>query len=151
MSNKTSFKSGLLFGAVLGGLAAFFLSPKSGKENRELAQSKFEELRKMLKEKKVDEVVKEIYGKATEEGKKLYLSARKDIDSKLEEMKERLDEVDKDKYKSIVEDVISTIKDEKDATTERVTKLSAYLMNRWDEAQKMAKSDAKTVIKKKNA
>ncbi len=148
MSNKSSFKTGLLFGAILGGLAAFFLSPRTGKENREMAKKKFEELRRMMKDKKVDEIVAEIYGKASVEGKKLYMTARKELDAKLEQLTESMDEVDREKYRALVEDVISRVKTEKDATQERISKLKSYLMNRWDEAQTMAQEDAEKVAKK---
>lgn len=148
MSNKSSFKTGLLFGAVLGGIAAFFLSPKSGKENREMAKKKFEELRKMMKDKKVDEIVAEIYGKASVEGKKLYMTARKELDARLGQLNDAIEDLDKEKYMSLVEDVMNRVKDEKDATKDRISKLQAYLMNRWDEAQMMAQKDAKEVVKK---
>ena len=148
MGNKSSFKSGLVFGAILGGLAAYFLSPRSGKENREMAKKKYEELRKMMKDKKVDEIVAEIYGKASAEGKKLYLTARKEVDAKLAELNDALSEVDKEKYKALVDDVITHLKDEKDATKDRLTKLQAYLVNRWDEANNMAKEDVKVVVEK---
>lgn len=152
MDNKNStFKTGLILGAVLGGLTAFFLTPKSGKENREMARKKFEELRSMLRDKKVDEIVMEVYGKASDEGKKLYVKARKELDARLEEMNDTLNDIDKKKYMALVTDVMEHVKGEAEATKDRVTKLQTYLMNRWDEAQSMAVEDAETVIEEKSS
>lgn len=142
MDKKTDFKAGLLFGAVLGGLAAFFLAPKSGKENREMAKKKFDELKEMLQDKKIDEIVMEIYGKASDEGKKLYVKARKDLDKRLDEMNDTLGEIDQKKYMALVTDVIEHVQDEAEATKDRVMKLQDYLIKRWDKAQTMAQEDA---------
>ena len=40
----TKFGLGLLIGTIIGGLSAFFLSPKSGSENREEVAKKVKEL-----------------------------------------------------------------------------------------------------------
>lgn len=148
MDKKSTFKTGLLFGAILGGLTAFFLAPKSGKENREMAKKKFRQLKEMLQDKKIDEIVMEIYGKASDEGRKLYVKARKELDSRLDEMNDTLNDIDKKKYMSLVTDVMDHVKDEAEATKERVTKLQDYLVDRWDQAQMMAKEDAEEAIKK---
>src|SRR3990167_1608277 len=94
MSDKKSkFGIGVAFGAVLGGLAAFFLSPRSGPENREMA-------------------------------------------------KKTMSEIDRTKYKDLVVDVIGRLKEEKDATQERLVKLQDYFLKRFTEGAKMAKKDA---------
>ncbi len=146
MDKKTDFKTGILFGAVLGGLAAFFLAPKSGKENREMAKKKFSQLKKMMEDKSIDEIVMEIYGMASDEGKKLYVKARKDLDKRLDEMNNTLGEIDKKKYMALVDDVMEHVQGEAEATKERVTQLQAYLMKRWDKAQNMAQKDAEMVV-----
>lgn len=151
MDKKSTFKSGLLFGAILGGLAAFFLSPKSGKENREMAKKKFDELKEKMKDKDLDEIAMEIYGKASDEGKKLYVSARKQLDKRLDEMNDTLSDIDKKKYMELVSDVMDHVKEETEATKDRVAKLQEYLVNRWDDAQTMAKADAKEVVKETKA
>lgn len=146
MDKKSTFKTGLVLGAVLGGIAAFFLSPKTGKENRDLAREKFDQLRKMLQDKKIDEIVTEIYGKASDEGKKLYVTARKELDVKLEDMKDIIGEVDKKKYITLVQEVMDRVQDETEATKDRVMKLQEYLVKRWDKAQTMAQKDASMVV-----
>ncbi len=146
MDKKSTFKTGLVLGAVLGGIAAFFLSPKTGKENRDLAREKFDQLRNMLKDKKIDEIVTEIYGKASDEGKKLYVTARKELDAKLDDMKDIIGEVDKKKYISLVEEVMDRVQNETEATKDRIMKLQEYLVKRWDKAQTMAQKDATMVV-----
>src|SRR5690554_5882925 len=93
---KSNFGIGVLIGAVLGSAAAFFLSPKSGKENREMAMKKFEQIKKMLKNKSVDEIVTEIFGKVSEEGKRLYSLAVEEMNNRLDAMKETIDDIDRD-------------------------------------------------------
>ena len=84
MSDKKSkFGIGVAIGALLGGVAAFFLSPRSGPENRKMAMQKIDELIKLLKEKKLQDIAVEIYGKATEEGTKLYEKASAEMGARL--------------------------------------------------------------------
>jgi gas vesicle protein len=61
---------GILIGTVIGGLAAFFLSPKSGEENREKVTKKIKQLQKLIKDQHIDEKVKEIFGDVSDEEKK---------------------------------------------------------------------------------
>ena len=143
MSDKKSkFGIGVAFGAVLGGLAAFFLSPRSGPENREMAKKKIDELMKLLKEKNLKEIAVEIYGKASEEGMRLYEKASSELNTRLSKAKKTMSEIDRTKYKDLVVDVIGRLKEEKDATQERLVKLQDYFLKRFTEGAKMAKKDA---------
>ncbi len=144
-TKKSKFGIGLAVGALLGGVAAFFLSPRSGPENRAMAKKKIDELIKLLKEKKLHEIAIEIYGKATEEGTRLYEKASTEMGSRLHEVKKTMEEIDQEKYKDLVMDVMERVRQEKEATQERLGKLQAYFMKRWDEGAKMAKEDAKKV------
>jgi len=146
MSDKKSkFGIGMAVGALLGGVAAFFLSPRSGPENRKMAMKKIDELIKLLKEKKLQEIAVEIYGKATEEGMKLYEKASVELGNRLNEVKKTMSEIDQEKYKDLVTDVIERVRQEKEATQERLTKLQDYFMKTWDEGKEMAKADVKKV------
>jgi gas vesicle protein len=144
---KSNFGLGVLIGAALGSAAAFFFSPNSGKENREMAMKKLEELKKLLKNKSLDEIVTEIFGKVSEEGKHLYTLAREEMNERLDMMKESVENIDRDKYVQLVDDVIERVKKEGDATKERMVKLQDFLMNRWGKAQDMAEDDGKKVVK----
>lgn len=145
---KSNFGAGVIVGAAIGGLAAFFLSPKSGKENRKMAMKKYEAIKKMLKGKSMEEVVTEIFGKVTEEGKHLYNIARDEMTLRLDTMKETIDTIDRDKYVQLVDDVIERVKKEADATKERITKLQDFLLNRMGKAEEMAAEDGKKVTSK---
>jgi len=144
-NKKSKFGLGVAIGALLGGVAAFFLSPRSGAENRKMAMKKIDELIKLLKEKKLHEIAIEIYGKATEEGTKLYEKASAEMGIRLNEVKKSVDEIDQAKYKDLVMDVMDRVREEKEATQERLSKLQAYFMKRWDEGTKMATEDVKKV------
>lgn len=143
---KSNFGIGVLIGAAIGSVAAFFLSPKSGKENREIVLQKLEAIKKMLKNKSLDEIVIEIFGKVTDEGKRLYTLARDEMNTRLDSMKESVEDIDRDKYTQLVDDVIERLKKEADATKERLAKLRDFLMNRWGKAQGMATEDVKKVV-----
>lgn len=149
---KSKFGAGVIFGALLGCTAAFFFSPKSGKENREMAKKKLAEWRKRYEGKSPEEIAKEIFGSASVGGKNLYMRAQSEMNTHLENIKKSADEIDKEKYTSVVKEVIGRLKDEKEATKERMAKLQEYLMDRWEyvsqESEKDAKKLAKDVVKK---
>lgn len=142
-NKKTPFGAGILIGAVIGGIAAYFLSPKSGKENRDMAKEKIGQLKKRVEGKSLDEIVKEIFGMVSEEGERIYTRAREDVNNRLEMMQQSIDEIDRTKYKDMVEEVISDLKNEFDVHKDRLVSLQEYLMERWDMAQEDGKKDAK--------
>ncbi len=144
---KSKFGAGIILGALLGGVAAFFLSPQTGKENREMAKKKLAALKKKYEGKTPDEIAQAVFGQASKEGKKLYSIAQKELNSKLDEVKQKAEKIDHKKYQKVVDDVISRVKVEKDATKERVAKLQEYLMDRWEYVQAEAEDDVKTVVK----
>lgn len=144
MNNKKSpFGAGIIIGAVLGGVAAYFLSPKSGKENREMAKQKLDEMKKRVEGKSIDEIVKEIFGMASEEGEKLYTRARNDLNARLDVLQESIDAIDRGKYKNIVDEVLENLKNETEITKDRLSRLQEYLMDRWDIAQEEGEKDTK--------
>lgn len=148
MANRDSkFNAGIIFGAVVGAVAAYFLTPRTGKENRELFKKKIQDLNKMLEEHGPQETVKLIYGEVTEQGKQTYNMAREEMDTRLTELKKSVDVVDTEKYKSIVDDVINRVKDETNESVDRLSKLRAYFMDRFTDTKSEAKSDAKKVTK----
>lgn len=149
MNNNKSSKLGvgLVIGSVLGGLAAFFLSPKSGKENREMVEKKINEIKIMIEEKKVQERVKEIYGEVTEEGTRLYTAARDDMNARLDELKKTVEEIDMAKYKAMVNDVMDRLREESENSGEKIAQLREYFMEKWAQVKTEVKSDSKEVAK----
>jgi gas vesicle protein len=145
---KSKFGWGVMVGAVLGSVATYFFSPRTGKENREIAHAKLKQLNKLMKEKNIEEMAKEIFGKATAEGQRLYTQARAEMNKKLEELKEQAGDIDYGKYKKVVLEVLSRLKEEKDATKDRLSKLQEYLLNRWDTVEYMLDEDIEETAKK---
>lgn len=139
---------GLALGALLGGVATFFLSPKSGKENREMAKEKLDAWKRKFENKSPQEIAKEIFGHATDEGKKLYEKAQELLNSKLDDLKSKVEEIDQDKYTDVVKEVISKVQKEKEATEERVEKLKKFLLDRWDYIVSESQKDVKKLTSK---
>lgn len=145
---KGKFGLGLTIGAILGGITAFFLTPKTGKENREMAKKKWHELHTNLKTKSKEEIVKEIFGSVSKEGKKLYELAQKEMNKKLEELKEKYPALDKEKYMKVVNEVVERLKEEKDATQSRIADLGEFLKSRWEYVSQEGKKDIKKNVKR---
>lgn len=78
----TSFAAGVIIGAAMGAVIALILSPKTGKETREMLKEKGIELGKKVKE-SLEGVV--------EEGKKAASKAGAELKEKLEKF-EKIDE-----------------------------------------------------------
>lgn len=76
------FAAGVIIGTTIGALAVLILSPKMGKETREMLKEKGIELGKK---------VKESLGEAVEEGKKAASKAGAELKEKLEKS-EKIDE-----------------------------------------------------------
>lgn len=130
-NKKSPFGLGLIFGAVAGGLAGLFLSPKSGKENREAVMKTASQLKKMWDEGTLDEKVKEIFGEASEATKKFYLEKRDEVIDKISEIKENVKNLDKEKYLKIVDDVTKEAKKEARYADRIIDKLKSHLGEDW--------------------
>jgi len=127
---------GLLIGTVLGGIAAFFLSPKSGEENREMVAKKVKQLEKLLKEKEIDKKVREIFGEVSEETVKLYNQAKAWLIEDLAQLKETVENIDQEKYKKAVDDVMKKVQKEVKKDTKELEKLKNQLMKEWNKLKK---------------
>ena len=138
MDNKkpSKFGLGLLIGSIVGGLTAFFFSPTTGEENREMVAKKVKELEHLLKEKEVDKKVKEIFDDVTEESKKIYLQAKKWLIEELAALKEALDEIDKEKYLKAVDTTVKKVEKEFKKDAKKLEKLKKQLVGEWNKLQK---------------
>jgi len=137
-SNK--FGMGLLFGTIVGGLAALFLSPTSGKENRELVAKKIKELEKILAESDIEEKVKDIFGEVTEEATSTYKKAKKEFIKELAEVKETVQALDKEKVEKVAKNTVEIIKKEVKHEGKEMDKLKAELAKEWKKLGPKAKS-----------
>ena|SRR3989344_6863650 len=129
---KSNFGLGVMLGTIIGGLTAFFLSPKSGPENREMAKKKIAALKKTLEEHKVPEKLQEIYGEVTDEGKKAFLIAKKELEKKLSQLEESFANMDKEKYLKLVDEAMKKVKEQTKETAERINRLRAYFADRFN-------------------
>jgi gas vesicle protein len=82
MKSLSSFVTGLLAGAAIGGVIALLYSPKSGKENREMLKQKLEELEKEFENLK---------GKAAGKSGQI----RKDLADRLAELQREIESLSK--------------------------------------------------------
>lgn len=143
----SKMSAGIIFGAIVGGLTAYFFSPRSGKENRAMLKKKVQDITTILEEGQVQDRVKEIYGDFSEQGKKAYSVAKKELDSRLKEVKEMVDDIDTEKYSAIIDDVMDRVHEETEESVDRIAKLKGYFMDRFHKAKTDVESDAKKVVK----
>ena len=150
MSDKkdSKFSAGLLIGAVLGGAAALFLSPKSGKENRKLVAKKIKELQETLNDTELQKTVKEIFGDVTDEGKKMYKEARKDLAKRLEGIQDKLEDFDHEKYTAMVGDVVEDVKGQVKGSSKHIDSLKKYLLDNWQKLTTYPEEEAQPEKKK---
>ncbi len=130
--SKKSFNVGIMIGALLGGLVAYFFSPRSGKENRKMAKKAYKDFMKSVDEKGLDETVKEVFGTASQEGGKLFQKVKKELDSKLNEAYKTFQDLDYEQYQEIVTDTLKEVEKEASATKERLSQLKEYLLAQWN-------------------
>ena len=132
-TKKTSkFGLGVLIGTVIGAVTAFFITPTTGEENREMVKTKAQELKKLLEEHEVEKKVKEIFGEVTEEAKTLYLQAKEDLIVYLAELKTAISEIDIEEYKGAVAKTIKKVQKDSKKYSKQLVKLEAQLMKEWD-------------------
>lgn len=124
-NKKSKFGLGILFGTIIGGITALFLSPKTGKENREAVAKKIDELKKILEEEKVDEKVKELYSKA-----------KNWLIEELELLKKTVDQIDYEKYQKAVNKVLVRVKKETKKGAKEIEKLKKHLLKEWEKLKK---------------
>ena len=129
---SSGFGLGVLIGSALGALAGFFLSPKSGEENREAVLKKIKELKKQVEDMEIDKKVKEIWGDVSEDGKKTYVKARKQLIKKLDLLQDKWQEFSFEKYVKLVEDSIDEAKSETKQTADKLLKLKDLFVKDWN-------------------
>lgn len=128
---SSKFGIGVLIGTLLGGLAALFLSPTTGEENRELVAIKIKQLEKLLEDAELDKKLKGIFGETTEEVKQVYLKAKKEIIKKLAALKEAVESIDKAKYEKVVHETVDLLKKEVKREGHEMEKLKEELLKEW--------------------
>ncbi|MCR4328973.1 MAG: hypothetical protein NUV65_00315 [Candidatus Roizmanbacteria bacterium] len=131
--SKFAFVTGL----VLGTLTAFFLSPRSGKQNRELAQKKYNELEALLKEKGLDKKVTEIFGTVSEQSSKLYQDIHDEVLKNVSALNGTIAEVKQQDYFVAVEKALLKFKNVLKKKRAKTVTLRSYLKKEWDKLGKV--------------
>lgn len=137
--SSSKFGLGLLFGAVVGGLAAFFLSPTSGPENQKMVAKKIKELEKLLADTDLEKKVKEIFGEATTEATAVYKKAKKQFIQTLAEAKGTVESIDKEKVAEVANETVEILKKEVKHEVKEMDKLKAELSKEWKKLAPKAK------------
>ncbi len=145
---SSNFGFGLLLGMVGGALAALFLSPTTGEENRKKATQLYEDLKKKIEEGQWDEKAQELFGDVTEEGKRLYAEVAVEVTGKLEQLKDQVEDFDKAKFEVFVKDTVAQVGDRVRATVPQMEKLVASVMSSFESDSKKTEK-AKKVLKPK--
>lgn len=147
--NKSSnFGFGLILGMIGGALAALFLTPTTGEENRKKAKELYEDLKKQIEEGKWEEKARELFGDVTEEGKRLYEEVSVEVSKQLEVLKDQVEEFDKEKFQKYVQDTVKTVGERVQASVPQMEKLVAQIMAKFETETKKTEK-AKKVLKPK--
>lgn len=129
---KSKFGIGLLLGSVAGAIAAIFLTPKTGKESRELALKKLSEFETYLKVNEVDLKMKKIFNDVSEDAKVVYKEVVADFSKALGELQEKVGEIDKDAYLDKMEEVIGNSRLQKIFPMEVVENFRKFLTSSYE-------------------
>lgn len=144
------FGIGLLFGAIAGAVAALFLTPTTGEENRKKAMELYEKVKKSIQEGEVEEKAKELFGDVTEEGMRLIAEVRTEVLAKLDEVKSEVESLDKEKFTKYVDETVATVGARVKASAKQMEKLKENMLSKFEgEVKKTEK--AKKVLKPKIA
>ena len=137
MSEKSGFYQGLFTGTLVGGLLgaglAFFLSPKSGPENRKMVADKALQLRDQVMEARDDfaDTVEVIFGEVNRATMNLYADARELFARQLETFQDSWDDIDRDKYMEMVDKVMGALSKNKKNDPTYLEKLKTYWTKNW--------------------
>lgn len=131
--------SGLVLGATAGAAAMFFLSPRSGKENRRLAKAKYKELADYVEEERTafEDKVEDIFGEVNEITTSLFNDAKRLWNTQVEAFEKSLDKIDKNRYQEMVDGVMEKLQSNKKYDSTDLAKMKRYLANEWKKFSQM--------------
>ena len=84
---------------------------------------KITELKKQIEKMELDEKVKEVWGEVTEDAKKTFTRAKKNLLKKLDEIADKWEDFDSAKYMKMVENSVEEAKEGTKDTAEKLMKL----------------------------
>jgi gas vesicle protein len=144
--NSKGFSLGLAVGAIVGAVAAFFLTPTSGEENRRKARNAFQKLKKLYEEGELEVKAREVFGEVTEEGKRLLAEVRGEFETRIAGLKDQLDDFDREKFNAFVDETVSAVSAKVKVGAGYVEKLKNTLASQWECEEKKVEK-AKKVLK----
>jgi gas vesicle protein len=146
--SSDKFGLGLVFGAIAGAVAAFFLTPTTGEENRKKAMEVYEKVKVMVEEGELDEKAKELFGEAAEEGKRLMAEVRSEMMTRLDMAKHEMDTFDKTKFTKFVDETIAMVGERLKASSTQMEKLRGVFLAKFEGEEKKTQK-AKKILKPK--
>jgi len=150
MTHKDSkFGIGLVIGTIIGGVAALFLSPRSGKETQEMMKKKLAEMQKFLEEKEIDKEAKKIFGDVSEKTKKLSTQLQKETKTRWADLQDAAKNFDVEQYKNQVTKITDQLRKE-GGPEELLEKARTYLMSFFEQGGEEKKPKAATSGKKED-
>ena len=133
----------LLFGAIIGAIAALFFSTNEEGETKESVKKKVKELKIQLQEAKEKDVVKKIFGAKSDELVDLFRETKEDLVKRLAGLKGSLDNIDKQKYLDVVNEVVEDLRKNTSVDSNQLSKLKKYLVDDYKKLEKPAKKVVK--------
>lgn len=146
--DDTKFGLGMIIGLVAGAVAGMFLSPKSGKENRELVGNKLDDLKKALDNGDFNEKVQEMFGEVTNNTREMYIMITDELTNGLADLKGAISEIDKDKYMAVVTKVVEKVKDKHELPKAELDKIQKLLQKDFERIVDFNKKEEKKPKKK---
>jgi gas vesicle protein len=146
MTNKqddTKFGLGMVIGLVAGAVAGALLSPKSGKENREMVGNKMNDLKKALDDGHLNEKVQEMFGEVTNSTREMYIMITDELTQGLADLKGAVSEIDKDKYMTVVGKVVEKVKDKHEMPKAELDKIQKLLQKDYQRIVDFNKKEEK--------
>lgn len=144
--SSSKFSLGLVLGVLGGALAAFFLTPTTGEENRKKAQDAFQKVKKMIDEGEVEDKARELFGDVTDEGKRLLAESTKELNVKIAELKDQVNDFDQERFTKFIDQTLAGVNAKVKASSSYVEKLKSSLLAKWDTEEKKVEK-AKKVLK----
>ncbi|MEO6508372.1 MAG: hypothetical protein ABIO02_00300 [Patescibacteria group bacterium] len=147
MTQQKESKMGLGFiiGIILGAIGGLFLAPKSGKENRDAAAKKFEEMKGMIESGEAQEKIEKIFGDLSDESVRMYNNVREEVIDRVEKMKN----MNADDYAAMVQETIEKVKETGKMGAEQVKKMKDQFIQDYPDVKEEVDEKSKKLIAKK--
>lgn len=126
------FTAGVV-GGLLGAGAMYFLSPRSGKQNRALVKQKLNEFNQYVEEERaaMEEKITEIFGEVNTLTTALYRDVQRFWDAQVSTFKKSMKKIDKAGYQDMVDSVIEKLQFTQKYDDDNLSKVRRYLSSQW--------------------